>query len=586
MKKILAILLVLVMTVGLVPAVFADETTYTITINNTNAGHTYEAYQIFKGDLNDKGVLSNIEWGTGVDTTKIGNAYADIFTALGATANDDGTYSISGKDGKFAATAAGVAEALAASGKAAEFSKVIANYISDAKAVSKENKTTTGEGDNAVSTTTNYTIENLAAGYYFVKDQNNSLNEKDDAYTDYILKVVKSTSVDPKTGVPEIEKKVWDVNDTEGTAANTDNDNKWSDSADHDIGDIVKYKITIKLPENLSAYEKYQLVVTDTMSKGLTYKETTSVTYKKNSAEYVGIVIEAQTVSNATLEGEYTEGSQYTWTINLENVSFTDSVKWNELTEVVIEYTCELNENAKIGSAGNPNKIDLIYSNNPNNTSDTGKTPEDKVIVFTYQFDVSKVDGDNQPFSGAEFDLYKQVTKDEAVSSTADDGTETLNDKYSKTDDGKYWKLVKHIVPVEVKDGETVTAYTDTVKGIDDGTYKLVETLTPAGYNTAEDIVFTITAKHSATADNPILIELKSGNDQVVVDGLKNGYTYAEKTAESTDGILATSVVNKSGSTLPETGGIGTTIFYVLGGLLAVGAAILLITKKRMTVED
>lgn len=584
MKKILAILLVLVMTVGLVPAVFADEQTYTITINNTNAGHIYEAYQIFSGTLNGD-TLGNIEWGTGVDAGKIAEAYEYIFAELGATANDDGIYSISDKDGKFAATAAGVAEALAVSKKAAEFSKVIAKYISTVKSTSNENKTTTGEGDGTIITTTNYTINNLAAGYYFVKDQDSSLNQKDDAYTGYILMVVNNTPVDPKTGVPSIQKKVWDVNDTEGTAASTDNDNKWSDSADHDIGDIVKYQITITLPANLKSYEKYNLIVTDTMSKGLTYKKTTSVTYKKNSAEYTGNVIKAEEKSDVTLDGEYAGGSQYTWTINLEDVTLDQYVNWNELTEVVIEYTCELNEGAVIGSEGNPNKIDLIYSNNPNNDNDTGKTPEDKVIVFTYQFEVSKVDGDNKPLSGAEFDLYKQVTKVEALN-TADDGTETLNDNYSKDDAGKYWKLVKHIVPKEVKDGDTVTAYTETVKGIDDGTYKLVETKTPAGYNTAEDIVFTITAKHDATADNPILIELKSSNKQVVVDGLENGYTYVEKTAESTNGILATNVVNKAGSSLPETGGIGTTIFYVLGGLLAVGAAILLITKKRMTVED
>ena len=102
---------------------------------------------------------------------------------------------------------------------------------------------------------------------------------------------------------------------------------------------------------------------------------------------------------------------------------------------------------------------------------------------------------------------------------------------------------------------------------MDDGDYKLVETTTPAGYNTREDIYFTITAEHDILSDNPQLTSLTGGD---------------LFTGNVSTGALSTIVINKSGVELPETGGIGTTIFYTMGGMLALGAAILLITKKRM----
>ena len=107
--------------------------------------------------------------------------------------------------------------------------------------------------------------------------------------------------------------------------------------------------------------------------------------------------------------------------------------------------------------------------------------------------------------------------------------------------------------------------------GIDDGDYKLVEVVTPAGYNTMAELLFTVTATHSETADNPVLITLSG-----------DAFTGDAFTGDVSTGVLTSQIINHRGTTLPGTGGIGTTIFYVVGGGLMVAAAILLITKKRM----
>ena len=112
-------------------------------------------------------------------------------------------------------------------------------------------------------------------------------------------------------------------------------------------------------------------------------------------------------------------------------------------------------------------------------------------------------------------------------------------------------------------------------KGVDDGDYRLKEVITPPGYNTIDPITFTVTAKHEIewTTRTDILTELTTGNTAT------GNIEFAASTDRST---LTTNVVNKQGSTLPSTGGMGTTIFYVVGTILVLAAVVLLITKKRM----
>ena len=235
-----------------------------------------------------------------------------------------------------------------------------------------------------------------------------------------------------------------------------------------------------------------------------------------------------------------------TFEVVFENLKDIDSVHAGSV--ITVEYESELNSNAVLGSAGNPNKMHLEFSNNPNDEQggETGETPDDTVIVFTYKTVINKVDGENKPLTGAEFTLEKKVKDDEA-------------------EGGYHWET---ITVVKNEEGTTFT-----FSGLDDGDYRLTETTTPDGYNTIDPIEFTITAEHDILSDNPALTSL-NGN------ATTGEITF---TSNTTDGSLTADVVNQSGATLPETGGMGTTLFYVIGGILVVGAGVLLITKKRMS---
>ena len=466
----------------------ANANTYHLSLqNNGKTAHTFEVYQIFTGDLSE-GILSNVQWGNGVSE--------EGQTALG--------------------DAAAKAEALARSTDslaAKTFAEELQNYL--------QNGT-----EKEVAANQTESIEGLAAGYYLVKDKASSQNKTNGAYTSYILKVVKDTTAATKLDVPTVEKKVQDKNDS------TNETSGWQDSADYDIGDDVPYQITGSMPANIGDYTSYKYVFTDTMSKGLTFKT--------GSAK---IMIGTTDVTEKFTENVTTndDGSIVTWTC--DNLK-TAGVELTPATKVVVTYKATLNTNAVIGSAGNPNEVNLTYSNNPNNggEGETGKTPNDKNIVFTYKAVVNKVDQEQKSLKGAGFTLQKKVN-------------------------GEY---------TDVKSITAGEATTFEFTGLDDGKYKLIESTTPDGYNTITPIEFTITAEHDTTKDEPALISL-SGN------ATTGKATFAPDKAA---GSLTTEVVNKKGSTLPETGGMGTTLLYAVGGVLvALAAAYIIISKKHEKAE-
>ncbi len=469
----------------------ADAKTYQLSLqNNGKTAHTFEVYQIFTGDLSE-GILSNVQWGNGVSE--------EGQTALGDAA----------------AKAEDLAKSNDNSLPVKTFAEELQKYL--------QNGT-----EKEVAANQTESIEGLAAGYYLVKDKASSQNQENGAYTSYILKVVKDITATTKLDVPTVEKKVQDKNDSTGVTSG------WQDSADYDIGDDVPYQITGSMPANIANYESYKYIFTDTMSKGLTFKE--------NSAK----IMIGTTDVTGKFTGTFTtndDGSTVvTWTCDDLK---TAGVELTPATKVVVTYKATLNEKAVIGSAGNPNTVNLTYSNNPNKggEGETGKTPDDKNIVFTYKTVVNKVDQDGTtPLKGAGFTLQKKV-----------------NGEYT--------------------DVKTFTAGNDTTfefKGLDDGDYKLTETTTPAGYNTITPIEFTISATHDETADEPKLTELTVSK----VSGEANF------TADKDAGSLTTNVVNKKGSTLPETGGMGTTLLYAVGGVLvALAAAYIIISKKHEKAE-
>jgi fimbrial isopeptide formation D2 family protein/LPXTG-motif cell wall-anchored protein len=339
------------------------------------------------------------------------------------------------------------------------------------------------------------------------------------------MQVVGQVTQSTKLDVPTVVKKVQDKNDSTGETSG------WQDSADYDIGDSIPYQITGTMPSNIDSYTTYKYVFTDTMSKGLTYTAK-SATIKIGETNVTGSFEETATTNE--------DGTTVTWTCNdLKGIS---GVTLDENTKVVVTYTAQLNESAVIGSTGNPNKVYLTYSNNPNKGGDgeTGKTPDDKNIVFTYKVDVNKVDQDKKSLAGAAFKLEKKLS----------DGT---------------YKTVKQF-----------TAGTDTsfeFKGLDDGDYRLTETTTPTGYNTITPIEFTISAEHDTASADPKLTSLS------VKDVTPVG---AEFTVDKDAGSLTTDVVNQKGSTLPSTGGRGTTMIYIIGAALVVTAGVVLVMRKKM----
>ena len=227
----------------------------------------------------------------------------------------------------------------------------------------------------------------------------------------------------------------------------------------------------------------------------------------------------------------------------MKNTSATNGSK------VRVEYKSVLNGNANLGKPGNENTMYMEFSNNPNSEQggEIGKTPEDTVIVFTYKVSVNKVNENNEKLDGADFTLEKKVKKN------------TNSDEYE-------WKPITK-----------VTGTADDVfefNGIDDGEYRLTETRAPANYDMlSEPIYFTVTAGHVDGAD-PFL-ETFSGN---ITSGNVGEMAF---TANKENGILSTTIQNKPGSSLPETGGMGTTILYAAGTLMILAAAAFLVMKKK-----
>jgi len=344
----------------------------------------------------------------------------------------------------------------------------------------------------------------------------------------------KNIVVRPKVDVPTVEKEV------------SPEDGELGEHTSVSVNDKVYFELTATLPKNLAEYETYKLVFHDTLSDGLTYcgDNDVAVYVKKGNAE-TKVKEDGFTVKSGT---DADPGD--TLTVTLDDVNVLTDDQGNKITvdkdsKILVKYHATLNEDAVIGNPGNENKVYLEYSNRPG-TDSIGETPEKIVKVFTFQLTVKKVDGNWNELSGADFELYKW---------------DDVQNKY-----------------VEVgKAGTTVTEPTTFEwTGLGAGKYKLVETEAPKGYNKAEDIIFSIkyTTKEGASGLEIDEVTFKDGNDKPITDKFT-----VEKTNK---GEISTKIVNEKGSTLPSTGGMGTTVFYVVGPILMVGAAVLLITKKRM----
>lgn len=497
MNKVLKGLVAVVSTAAMAIAGFAGAasataagTNYDITVPSTDT-HTYSVYQVFTGDLSN-GTLSNIKAGQNFNK----NNTASKSAADAAAEIAQGTY-------------ANNTEKLAA----------ITPYVD-----------LTGTAFGEVSANT---ALSAPAGYYLLKDKDAVTG--DDAATLFIVQVNGPVTVNRKADKPTFEKKVKDVNDSTGDKSD------WQDSADYDVNDEVPFQLTATLPTNdtdFAAYKTYKLVFHDQQSAGLTFNEKSVVV--KYGDKTLGA--DSYTVTENPEDKD-------TFDITIADAKAVKDAEGNAITvaadgKFTVEYTSTLNENAVIGSTGNPNEASLEFSNNPNvgGEGETGKTPTDKVIVFTYQLDINKTFNGGTP---AENDLpkFKLYKFDSATDDyTIDRGEVTI----TKTEDGKY---------------------TASFKRVDDGKYKLVETKTPAGFNTAADTLFEITADHDVESDNPQLTVLKINTTA----------------GNTTTGTVTADVVNQKGSNLPSTGGMGTVLLYVAGIAVFVlaGATLVMALRRR-----
>lgn len=379
----------------------------------------------------------------------------------------------------------------------------------------------------AFTTVTHNSPATVVPGYYLFKDTTATAENEV-----YITEVVGDVTIKAKnSNVPGFEKKLKDTNDTEGTTTD------WQDVADHDIGDKIPFKLEGTVPDDYVEYSKYYFAFHDKEEQGLTFNKNSVKVYLDNNEITTGFEVKTS---------NFAQGEDCTFEVIFNDLKQISEVHAGSVIRV--EYTSTLNQNAVIGSNGNLNKAQLEYSNNPRSETDTDRTVWDNVVVFTYQVVVNKyansVAEDNK-LKGAEFTLTKK-----------------LKDSTPKV-----------ITAVKDEDGVQFT-----FKGLDDGEYTLTETVTPEGYNTIEPITFKVSANHEITWDGTgtrdALLESLTGNP------VTGKITFAKNA--NVNGSLVTDIINKSGTVLPSTGGMGTTVFYVVGGGLMAVAVVLLVTKKRM----
>lgn len=371
---------------------------------------------------------------------------------------------------------------------------------------------------------------NVPYGYYLIKDNGLADGVEDDGQgTSWnMVQLVGDITITPKSAnIPTVEKKVKD--DSESA--------DWGDYADFDIGQEISYKLTATLPSNMTdAYTSYELNFVDTLSNGL------------------DMVISGDVANSITVTATGANGTVPAYTASYENrvlrVNFADVISLGNSGKITVEYKAKLNENAVVADAGNPNSVYLEYNRDPSATGAGDKTEDDTVVVFTWNIDLHKYTGElnDTTLAGAQFQLKS--------------GENVM--KFVKVDSQTY-RYDKTSAETSVDTIVTTDSGNIKITGLDEGTYTLTETKAPDGYNKlADPITVVITSTESGETGAKVLTAT-----------VKN----TQGTTES-EGTI--NVLNQSGSLLPETGGMGTKIFYVVGSVMALGAVVLLVTKRRM----
>ena len=516
-KKLLAALLAVAMVCAMAIPAFAYDT------EEVRAHHSFEAFQIFQGDVSDDNTkISNVKWGKNITNS------TDFLEKLTADPTISGEFNNP-------TTAQDVLAVISkwhdSDDNSIAFARFVCHYLYS------------GAVDPGTSIPSSGDVVEIpidGAGYYLIVDTTYfKPGDSYHAYNSFLLKVNKgkfNLPIKPKFVKPTVEKKVYDndINDISSAGG-------WGSSADHAINEKFKFQLIAKLPASddcaYDYYDKYTVCFNDTLSDGITFDKLDTVEITNGDG---GV---SQVINNYTLDPNDPQSS---FKLSIDDVK-TCVPDLNKGATITVTYTAHLNEKAYVNTVGggtdNKNSVYLEYSNNPRISTSLDHTPESEVRVYTYQLNNTKYRDDDTPgneLAGAGFRLYsgKDCTKEQEIKlkKNITDGTYS---PYFGTDAGDEMFSDEH--------GQF------NVKGLDAGTYYLRETKTPDDYNACADKEIVISATHDV---NHVSL---SGN-------------------------LSTTIINKKagGITLPSTGGIGTTIFYVVGGGLMVAAIVLLVTKKRM----
>ena len=533
-KKLLAALLAVAMVCAMAIPAFAYNPGETE--EDLNTKHDYGAFQIFTGDVSDDNTtISNVGWGESIpnhedfleklkEDLTIGNQFSNAKTAQDvlmviSTWDDSDDDSIA-------------------------FARFVCKYLYPTADAKPEPDDTGHTGS----------FEIRKPGYYLIVDI--SPFHEDDfyhAYNSFLLKVTKApyhVIIKHKVVKPTVEKKVYDNDNNDISSAGG-----WGSSADHAINEKFQFQLIAKLPASkdngraYDYYDKYTVCFNDTLSAGITFDNLDTVKIANVDG---GDSKEIADTDYTLVKNLHEAGLPSSFKLSIDNVktcAAAAGLNLNDGATITVTYTAHLNDKATVNTANssnttdNKNSVFLQYSNNPRIDTSLDHTTTSEVCVYTYQLNNTKYRdevNENNKLAGAGFRLYsgKDCTKEQEIKlkKNTTDGTYS---PYFGADAGDEMFSDEH--------GQF------NVKGLDAGTYYLRETNPPKDYSACDDTKIVISATHDVNH-----VDL-SGN-------------------------LSTTIINKKtgGITLPSTGGIGTTIFYVVGGGLMVAAIVLLVTKKRM----
>lgn len=496
----------------------------TLTVSTADAkfvGKTVNAYKMFSATVGGEGANKAVSY-TLTDTWKpffMDSTASGLNGATGANVND--------KANEYVSELAGD-NLVAFATKASNWAQTQAKNITADKTATVSAGATNG----------NYTatFTGLDYGYYVVAVPGATLANTSGQYATLVS--VDSTNVNAniKGSLPTVDKKVQ-VN---GNGA---------DTADAKIGDTLTFTLTSTIPD-MSAYDTYTFNFKDTLSKGLTYGDITSVTVEG---------VDAPLVKDTDYTVTTTPAAAGNTLLTVGMTDFKNKQQTNAGKKITVTYTATLNENAVVGGAGNVNSATIQYSNDPSSTG-TGESEPDKVRVFTYGFTVDKYTGDNYNdaatrLAGAEFTL------------TAKGDTSAI--KFVQVNAGSATEDAVYRVAKAGETAGTTTTITTPAngkvvfQGLKNGEYTLTETKAPAGYNKlASAIGVKVNGSNDGTDPTNATVNITYNNDN-------NDTTY-DQTASN--GVIP--VQNKSGAILPGTGGMGTIAFTVIGVLvIALGVA-------------